>query len=242
MIRFYTPIFLLQAFCLYLAFQRNEGQRWYWIILFFPLIGSLIFLYQTYYNRQNIESFSEGVKSTLNENYKVEKLEREIAFAGTVSNKIVLADEYFNRKNYQAALQVYNSCLEQVYTDDVELLSKLVKVNYQLEDYEAVITHGEKLRDTKTFNSSDEKVAFAWSHYRLGRTEEADELFKEMDLRFSNYTQRLEFAKYMELRGDNSAAKTLLQEMKEEIESMDRYERKMKRKIFQQIKNEYAKH
>ncbi len=74
MFRFYTPIILLQAFCLYHAYKRNEEQKWFWIILIFPAIGCLIYLYHTFYSKENIEDLTEGVKTSFINNYKIDKL------------------------------------------------------------------------------------------------------------------------------------------------------------------------
>lgn len=240
MFRFYLPILFLQFFCFYLAYKNQEGQRWYWIILLFPLLGSLFFLFQTYYNRQNIENISEEIKSTLNDNYKLEKLEKEIAYSGTISNKIRLADEYFQKKNYSAALHIYESCLEGIHADDPELLLKLVKTHYQLKNYAKVVTYGEKLKSDKAFNASEEKIALAWSYSHLGGDDLAEKVFEETNVRFTNYVQRLEYSRFLAERGNGIKSKQLLEELISEIESMDNFERKMKRKIYQKIKNAYA--
>ena len=94
MLRFYTPILILQIFCLYHAYKSNSQQKWYWLIIFFPFFGSLLYLFDTFYTRGNIRSLTEGVKGMMNSNYRLEQLERELKFSDNVSNRVNLADAY----------------------------------------------------------------------------------------------------------------------------------------------------
>jgi len=241
MFRFYTPILLMQVFCLYLAYKRNEQQKWFWIIIIFPFIGSLIYLFDTFYSRRNVENLTEGVKTSLITNYKLEKMEREITFSNTVTKRIALADEYLKYNSYQRATELYESCLEGIYKNDTALLMKLIQVNFHLNDYDKVIKYGEEISDESTFKNSDEKVALAWAYYEVGNITKADAVFEELDVRFSNYNHRLEYAKYLREVGREELAEEKLYRLISEIESMDNYERKLKKKIFKQIKNEYSK-
>lgn len=237
----YTPIVLIQMFCLYLAYKRNEHQKWFWIIIFFPAIGSIIYLFDTFYSRRNVESLAEGVKGGFINNYKIQKLEREIVFSNTVSKRIELADEYLRNDNYLKAAEIYESCLEGIYKNDTELLLKLIRVNFYLQNYQKVIEHGNVIVGDKSFKNSNEKAAFAWSFYEIGDNDKAGAIFRELDVRFSNYNQRLEYAKYLKVSGNAVLAKDKLQNLIAEIESMDNHERNLKRRIFKQIKSEYSK-
>ena len=60
-----------------------------------------------------------------------------------------------------------------------------------------------------------------------------------MDLRFSNYYHRLEYAKFLNLTHHYDASKAKCNELLDEIESMDRIERKSKRAIEKEILNFY---
>ncbi|MEM6965826.1 MAG: hypothetical protein AAF573_13750 [Bacteroidota bacterium] len=240
MLRFYTPIALLQLFCLYQAYTRNEEQKWFWIIIFFPLIGSLFYLYHTFYSRENIENIAEGVKSNFIDNYKTSKLERELNFSDTFTNKVKLADEYYRSGDYEVAMQLYDSCLEGIYEDDKDLLMKLLRVHYQLKNYDEIIKHGEKIIDDKSFKSSEEVIFLAWAYREKGMTEKAEKLFQSADFRFSNYNQRIEYAKFLEQIGKVQAAKEKLEELLQEIEAMERQERRQKKQALRYIKNYYA--
>src|SRR5258706_14699221 len=88
MIRFYTPIFLLQAFCIYHAYKNNADQRWYWFILLFPGIGSAFYLFHHFYNRNNLNTITESVKGVVHSNYSIEQLEEAFRFSDNLRNRI----------------------------------------------------------------------------------------------------------------------------------------------------------
>ena len=62
MLGLFTPILLLQAFCVYHAYRNNVEQRWYWLILFLPLFGCIIYLVQNFNSASTIKSLEENVK------------------------------------------------------------------------------------------------------------------------------------------------------------------------------------
>lgn len=240
MFRFYTPILLLQLFCVYHAYTRHEQQKWFWIIMFFPFFGSLFYLYHTFYSRRNIENLAEEVKGTLINDYRTTKLEKELNFSETFANKMKLADEYYQKGAYEKARQLYESCLEGMYKGDTGLLMKLINLNHHLNQHDEIIKYGEQIIDEKTFNQSNEKIILAWAYAKKGLLEKAEKLFKEADIRFSNYEQRLEFAKFLEQEGEMDRAKKKLEELMNEIEAMDPYERRQKKTILRIIQNCYS--
>ncbi len=81
MLGLYTPVFLLQAFCVYHAYRNNVEQRWYWLILFFPLFGCIIYLVQNFNSASTIKSLEENVKAVVISNYKIEQLEKALRFS-----------------------------------------------------------------------------------------------------------------------------------------------------------------
>ncbi len=235
MIRFYSPILLLQLFCLYHAYTNRVEQKWYWLIVFFPFFGSLIYLYKTFYNRRNIDQVSEGVMQVFNTNYKIDKLEKEIAFSDTVRNKVQLADEHLSIGNFERAVELYKSCLTGIYNEDPAILKKLVRACYLNQDYESAIRYGDPLKGKSLFRNAEERVAYAWSHFYNDNQEEAEKNFKEMDARFTNYGQRLEYARFLNNIQKQEEGLEKLEELMKELDSMDRQERRFKKTVYREI-------
>ena len=82
-------------------------------------------------------------------------------------------------------------------------------------------------------------IAYAWALFYLGNAEEAEAAFKKMDIFFSNYKQRFEYAVFLFKMERNQDAKEQLKELLDEYEQMDKPEQRMKRGIFGEIKQLY---
>src|SRR5688572_14086726 len=108
---FYTPIILLQAFCVYHAYRNNVEQRWYWFIILFPLFGCVFYLVHHFNSRDNIQKIGEVVKGVVNSNYRVEQLEKAYEFNDSYTNRINLADEYLNVGRTEEAVALYRQSL-----------------------------------------------------------------------------------------------------------------------------------
>lgn len=233
---YYTPILLLQGFCLYHSYKNNTHQKYYWLIIFVPLVGSLVYLYLNFFKKSLIDDLSDGFKGIVNSNYQVEKLERETKFTDTMSNKKYLAIQYLNKGRIKEAIDLLNSCLVGIHNDDQEINRLLLKAYYSQKEYGKCISAGERIKNDYTFTNSDEKALLAWAYYYSGDSDTAESIFKSQDGLFSNYFQRLEYSKYLQHTDRTSEAKRKLAIMIEEIEHMDKYEKKQKGRIYNEIK------
>ncbi|MDX2068411.1 MAG: PLDc N-terminal domain-containing protein [Haliscomenobacter sp.] len=233
---YYTPILLLQAFCLYHAYRNNTHQKWLWLIIFIPLIGCLIYLYDNFASRRNLEDVQEGVKNLVNSNYQINKLEKEIKYAPTITNKVKLADAYVQHQRFAEAIPLYQSCLQGLYADDPHLIKKLLRVLYLNKDYAAAIECGQKLLQEKSFQHDEARIAYAWSCFYAGKVEEAEVNFSAMDLQFTNFPHRVEFYKFLIEIKRVDEAKEKLETLMDEIDHMSAFEQKLKRPILRQIK------
>ena len=205
MFRLYPLVIILEAFCLYHAYKNKADQKWYWIILIFPLLGSIFYLYHHFYSRENIDTVAEELKGVLNTNYNTKRLEKELNHCDSTTNKFRLANEYLQIGRYKEAKQLYEAC--NTNQSDPEILIKLVKANYLDNDFESTVSTGNKLKDNRNFDKSEEKICYDCAFYKLDKIEIAEQIFIEMEDSYSNYPQRIEYCKF--LREINNTAKAL---------------------------------
>ena len=237
MLGLFTPILLLQAFCVYHAYRNNVEQRWYWLILFLPLFGCIIYLVQNFNSASTIKSLEENVKVAIISNYKTEQLEKALRFSDSVKNKINLADEYVNIGRYGEAIQLYESSLQGFMSDDASLRMKLLKAHFMNEDYEAAVQYGDDLKSETTFKNSEVRVTYAWSIYQTGKAALAETIFADMDKSFSNYYHRLEYCKFLIKTEKIELAKEKLSELMQEFDHVKGPERRLNRETFSQVKD-----
>ena len=237
MIRFFPIVLALQAFCIWHAYKNRSEQMWYWLIFFLPLIGCLLYLYHHFYSRKNVEVVSEGIKEAVIKNYKIEKLEKELNFSDSVLNRTNLADEYMNIGQYQKAIELYNSCLETFDKDNPHTIKKLVECCYYAKDYEESVKWGNEVKNDSEFYKSEAGIFYAWSHFHLGKTELAEENFKKMDKSYSNYSQRVEYSKFLNQTDQKAEAKEKLRKLKDEWIQMTSYQKKFYQGLNRTIDN-----
>jgi len=222
---------------MYHAYKNKVEYYWYFLIFFFPLVGCLIYLYKHFYSRRKLEDLREGLKHSINSNYKIEKLEKELRFSDTIENKQTLAREHTDAGNYDRAIELYESCLSGMYVNDENSVRGLIKNYYLVEDYAAVVEVANRIEDRKRFNKTKEKTALAWAHFHLGHFKEAEKCFDEMNIPFSNFEHRLEYATFLDQTDHSDKALIILDDMLDEIDSMDSYEKGLKKQVTRQIRS-----
>ncbi|HEY8937946.1 MAG TPA: hypothetical protein VIM65_22140 [Cyclobacteriaceae bacterium] len=121
LLEYYSPLLILQGFCLYHAYKNHAEQRWYWLIMFLPGIGCIIYLYQNFYSSRNIKNIEQGLKQVVNSNYKIEQLEKSLRFVDNYANKLNLADAYMDHGRFKEAVDLYQGCLNSFMADDIDL-------------------------------------------------------------------------------------------------------------------------
>jgi hypothetical protein len=237
MLGFYTPILLLQAICVYLAYRNNAENRWYWFIMLFPGIGCGFYLFHHYYNRQNIGKISEGVKSVINSNYKIDQLEKAHAFSDSYTTRINLADAYVEFGRYDEAIKLIQDSLMGFMADDPFLFMKLLHANYLNSNFSEVISLGERLESNKDFKNSETRLEYAWALHYSGKTERAEQLFQSMDKTFTNYSHRKEYCKFLLETGRTEDLKSKVAEIVDEFDHMRGPERKIYRDVIREIQS-----
>lgn len=239
MTRLYIPLMILQAYCLHHAYHNRANSIWYFLILFVPILGSVVYLYKFFYSRDKVDTITESVKETFDSTYKKKNLVKNFNHSDTMQNKTKLAEELFYEGDFETSIALYESCLKNN-TSDSELLKKLVLLHYYNKEYDKAIFYGDQLVDDTFFKNDEERIALAWSYYEVGKSESAEEVFMDMNRVFSNYTHRLEYVKFLKLTDNNSVAKSLLEEMMSEFERMQKDSRRQKKHFLTTINQEYS--
>ncbi len=238
MFQYYPIVLIIQGFCIYHAYKSNADQKWFWLIIFLPLIGVGLYLYDHFYSKEKVVSITEGVKGIVNKNYEIEKLEQKRSLTDSDLNKTNLADKYAEIGMYDKAILLYESCLNGTESDAPDVLKSISYAHYLNKEYADCVKYAEQLIANKEFHKSEEKVGYAWSLYHLGETDKAEITFKEMDARFTNYVHRLAYAQFLNLTDRQEESTTFLNDLLTEFDQMLPLERKDKRDVLNAIKLE----
>jgi hypothetical protein len=125
-----SAILVAQVICIIHAVRTGRAS-WIWIILFFPLIGSIVYL------ATEVRGVGRGGRKLAGQladivqpSRKLEALRAQLEHSPTVDNRLALADECARHKLYDEALELCGA--SGVHANDPEVLKKRASVQFEM--------------------------------------------------------------------------------------------------------------
>lgn len=224
---YYYLIIVLQVFCMYHAYRNGKPYYWYFFILLIPAIGSLVYIFTQVYSKDDSEKIQEEITTVLNPTKKIKNLEARVKFLDSYTNRIDLADAYFQIKDYTNAFLNYKKTLEDKVQDDLYTRQQLILCYFNLEDYASVIEQAEFIKEKSEFKGSQQQFCYGLALNKLGKPEEAEAQLIQIDRPYSNYAERLELAKFYVENNRKTEGKELLSEISTESQRLTKPNRKL---------------
>jgi hypothetical protein len=120
---------LVQAFFIYHVIRTGRPYWWAFVILSFPLGGSLIYyLVEVFPNsreHRNTRKTVRNIVRTLKPDAELQRRAEELEICGSMDNKMALAQECENVGMYEEAARLYQSCLSGAYGNDPQIVFRL---------------------------------------------------------------------------------------------------------------------
>jgi len=130
--------FIVQAFFAVHAY-RTGRERWMYLIILVPVIGSLIYVLTELLPEIRYSSTGRRAESRIAgiiaPSDNMTKLRERLALVDSVENRQLLARECVNAGEYDEAIELYASCLKGIYKDDPQLMLELANAHYLCERY-----------------------------------------------------------------------------------------------------------
>lgn len=227
---------ILQIFCIYHAYKNHKEYHWYLIILFLPLIGSIIYLITQVFNKRDLQQAQDSVTKIINPTKKITELQQKVQFANTHDNQVQLADAFFEIRDYNNAITHYENSLDGLFQKDEYAHRQLVKSYYFIEDFKKAIEKGGIVKDNNDFKKSDGFYYYGLSLAKNGSKEAAKIIFDQINKPFSNYTERLNYAKYLLHENDTVNGKNILDELVQESLQVSKPVKRKNSSIFNDAK------
>lgn len=236
MLRLYSPVLILQIFCLYHAYKNGKDYFWYLIILIVPLIGAIMYLLTQVFNKEDIEKVTEEITAIIVPSKKVQDAEKRLAFSDTFQNRVGLADAHFENADYEKASIHYEAALKGDFQKDFYVMTQMISAMSQSENYEEVIRLADEIKDAYEFKNSKSQYIYGLALDKLGRIEEAEQNLKGIDQRYSNYQERLTLAEFYHRNNKRAKAIEILDEIISESEHMTPNNRKTYRQVITNVR------
>jgi len=233
----YYLIIALQGYCIYHALKSKNDYYWIFIILFIPVIGSIIYLFTQAFNKRDLENVQSEIVAIINPTKKVLDLKKQLDFSETFQNKVSLADAFLEIKDYQNAITYYEDAIDSLFSGDVYVISNLIKAHFFNENYESVLKYIQVLKDKKATIKPENLLHYGLALDNLGKTELAENEFEKINISFSNYHERLILAKHLINKNKKDEAKEILQKVYEESTRFSRDIAKINRHTINNVKS-----
>lgn len=216
----YYLIIAIQGFCIYHLLKHKNDYYWIFLIVFVPLVGSIIYLLTHVYNKKDAETISKDIVSLINPTKKIKDLEKVLAFLETFQNRVNLADAYFENKDYLNAIKYYEEAIKEDSYYDFYVVNQLIASYYNSSNFEKVIFYAKKINDKPDFIGSKSQFIYGLSLDKVGQTDLAESQLRAIDKRYSNYEERLVLAKFLLDKGKTKDAKEILEDISLETKNL----------------------
>jgi hypothetical protein len=235
---FYGATIVLQGICALHCIRRGTQNKWIWIIILLPLIGSIAYIFTEMFNRHEIRSVQTGVTALFNPTGTLKKMEEDLRFSDTFNNRVVLADAYLRIGQIEKAIELYERSLAGNFAENEYVLTQLLHAKAEVKKYDEVVALGQKLYRLPQFPRSRGHVKYAIALGKIGQPENAEAEFKQMRARFSNFEARYSYGVFLREEGLRAEAGGIFKEIIEEYPQLSAIERRYNREWFQRAREE----
>jgi hypothetical protein len=223
---YYYLTIVLQAICVIHCVRKGTQQKWIWLIVFLPVVGCLIYLYSEVFTHRDIEKVQSNLGSVFNPSGKIKKLEENLRFADTFTNRISLADAYLFVGESDRAIELYEKSLVGNFKHNEHASIQLIIAYYNKNRFNDIITKAKEIVHLPQFKLSRAHMYYAIALGKTGDHQQAENEFNAMKARFSNYECRYYFGKFLLDVNRQEDAKNLFKEMISEVSHLTSKEKR----------------
>ncbi|MCE3225766.1 MAG: hypothetical protein K0S32_317 [Bacteroidetes bacterium] len=218
-------IIFLQGICVFHCIKKGNDQKWIWLIVFLPFIGSLIYLFTEVIQKRHVSSVQSVVGDVINPKGRISDLEKQFKYSNTFTNRVALADAYLAAGQNEKAIELYEPGLTGIFHDNELAVKNLIQAYYNVGRYEDIVRMAPRIEKNINFSRSHANFLYAIALEKTGKKDLAEKQYKALNHRFSNYEARYHYGEFLLNEGRKEDAALVFFEMVDEGEQMSRKER-----------------
>jgi hypothetical protein len=236
----YYLIIGLEGICVFHCVKKGNQGKWIWIIVCVPVIGSLIYIFSEIITKRDIGTVQSNISTIIFPTGRIKDLEKKLEFANTFDNKVALADAYLASGSIQQAIELYESCIVGVFSDNEYVITKLIISYYHAERYADAVKIAQKILRSTDFNKSHAHVLYALCLEKTGNSDQAEKELESMKGKYSNFEGRLNYGQFLIRANRSQEAKVIFSEMLQEASHMTSSESRGCNRWLRQAREELA--
>jgi len=238
---FYYITLGLQAICVFHCIRRGTQQKWIWVIVFLPLVGCIAYFFSEIVTGRDLGNLQSGLAGLVNPAGRISRLENNLQFSNTFNNRIMLADAYLAKGRIDEAIELYTSSLTGAFTENEHVIIQLIAAYSIKQQYAEVVTFARKVYKRPQFFRSDAHVRYALALEYTGDHEGAEQEFRKMKAKFSDFGARHQYGMFLLRAGRTEDARLIFEEIITETPHLSSRERRDSRTWITKTREELKK-
>ncbi len=222
-------VIILQVICAVHCLRSGQDRGWLWIIIFLPLVGTLIYFFTVLFTSRQLKKMQDSLGSAIHPAGSIRKLEANVRFSDTFANRVALADALLAKGETQRAITIYNDSLTGTFSESEHVLAQLSEAYFRLKQYDDVIRVTSKIKSLPQFPRSRAHLHYAISLGYTGQTKAAEAEFQRFKSRFANFEGRYEYGMFLIRQERTQEARELFTTLREEFRQLGAREKRFAR-------------
>jgi len=211
---------VIQAFFIYHVIRTGRPYWWAFVILSFPVAGSLIYYFvevfpSSHEHRTARRAVREIVRA-VKPDAELQRRAEEVAICGSMDNKLSLARECEQCGMHAEAVKLYESCLTGPFANDPQLLLSLATACFANGNFAQAYTLTERLAaEHAAFKTDEARLLQARIHTSQGNNKAALEIYEQLIPVYSGLEAQYRYALLLESMGQIRQAEGMLRKILE---------------------------
>lgn len=201
---------LFMIVCIVHLIRSGRDWWWLWVILCFPVVGSLIYFFVEIlpgWRRTSRGGGGSAGRIAGSARKRIRTLERDLAVVDTVDRRSQLALAYLDAGDPYRARELFEGCLQGMYRNDPHMLYGLARAQLGCGNYAEALEAVEKtFRDDMPDYLAERILLKARALHELGRNDEAAVAYRDCVARLPGVEARCQYAFLLERMGRNDEA------------------------------------
>jgi len=203
-----------------IAHVIKTGRNMLWILAIglLPLVGSLAYvaveILPSAFGGRTARRAKSGVQRIIDPDRDLRRASAEVEISGNVDARRRLAEELFERSQYDAAIDVYQGGLKGVFEHDPTLLLGLARAQFARQDFAAARLTLERLtQHNPDFKSADAQLLYARTLEAEDALDEAERAYAALAPGYPGAEARLRYGVLLKRRGKLPEARRVFKDL-----------------------------
>jgi hypothetical protein len=209
---------LIQAAFVVHVIKTGRNQLWIWAIALLPGVGWLAYLVveilPAAFGSRAARRAKAGMQRVIDPDRDLRRAQAEVQISGNVDARRRLADEQFERGQYDAAIETYQAGLKGIFEHDPVLLLGLAQAQFAKQNYGATRATLERLAaQNPEFKSADGQLLYARTLEAEDALDDAERQYSSIAPAYPGAEAKLRYALLLKRRGKIAEAQRMLRDL-----------------------------